>query len=145
MAPDDMKNWSKVILKDMECDERSCQEFCGPLPTKARAAMHNHSRTWHASSMTKDFDPEKPRNNSSQWLARASDEAMDAIEHHEIWEFGPSIDPRPFAISSDRWSAWQPSSRPSSSWDSHALAESKGYLKGTGYGKDKGEITIGVR
>ena len=24
MAPDDLKNWSKVVLKDMACDERSC-------------------------------------------------------------------------------------------------------------------------
>ena len=33
----------------------------------------------------KDLDPEKPRSNSSQWLKRASDEGMDAIEHPEIW------------------------------------------------------------
>ena len=25
MAPDDLKHWSKVILNDMKCDERSCQ------------------------------------------------------------------------------------------------------------------------
>ena len=26
-APDDLKYWSTVILKDMECDERSCQAY----------------------------------------------------------------------------------------------------------------------
>ena len=40
-----------------------------------------------------DLDHEKPRSNSSQWLKRASEEAMDAIGHPEVWEFGPSMDP----------------------------------------------------
>ena len=27
MALDDLQNWPKVILKDMECDDRYCQAF----------------------------------------------------------------------------------------------------------------------
>ena len=93
------------------------------------------------------MDPEKPTSNSSPCLKRASEEAMDAIEHPEIWEFGPSMDPGTFCFStgaSNHWSAWHLSSIPSSYWDPHALAESKGYGKGQELWEGQGDTTIGV-
>jgi hypothetical protein len=77
----------------------------------------------------KDLDPEKPRSNTSQWLKSASEEAMYTIEHPEILQFGHSTDPGHFAGASNPWGAWQPSSRPSSSWDPQAAADNKGYGK----------------
>jgi len=90
-----------------------------------------------------DLDLDQPRSNTSQWLHIASEEATDAIEHPEILEFGPSMDAGHFAGASNPWGAWQPSSRTSSSWDSH-VPEIKGYGKGKSGGKDNGTFGIGI-
>ena len=126
----------------MECDERSCKA-CVALVKKGKKGYAEAYRVLAHLINDKNLDLEKPRINSSQWLKRASEEAMDAIEHPEIlgaWTFNGS---RAFYMSLNHWSAWQPSPRPSSSWGPHAPAESMEYGKGTSYGKDKGTITMG--
>ena len=75
-----------VILKDMECDERYCQA-CVALVRKSNRCYAEACRVLAHLIKDKDLDPVKPRSSSSQWLKRASEEAMDAIEHPEIWEF----------------------------------------------------------
>ena len=85
----------KVNLKDMECDERSRPAFVA-LVTKGKRGYAEACRVLAHLIKDKGLDPEKPRSSSSQWLKRASEEAMDAIEHPEILEFGPSVVPGPF-------------------------------------------------
>ena len=69
----------------------------------------------------KYWGPEQPRSNTSQWLKGASEEAMYAIEHPEMWACGPTMDPIRFTRASDPWGTWQAASRSSSSWDRHDL------------------------
>ena len=87
MAPDDLKHWSKVLLQDMECDERSSQAFV----TLFRKGKRGYAETCGVLAhllKDKDLDPQKPRSNRSQWLKRTSEEASDAIDHPEVWECG---------------------------------------------------------
>jgi hypothetical protein len=143
MAPDDLKNWSKVILNDMACDEISCPTFVALVRTCKRVYAEACKVRAHQIK-NRELDPEQPRGNSSQWLKRASVKAMDAIKHPEILGIGHSMVPGPLTGASNHWSAWQPSSRPSSSWDPHVLVESKGYGKGKSYGKDKRAYVVPI-
>ena len=97
MAPDDLKTWSKVILNDMECEERSCQAFVA-LARKGKRGYAEACRVLAHLIKDKDLDPEKPRSSSSQWLKRASEEAMDALEHPEIFENWTFNGPRTFFV-----------------------------------------------
>ena len=78
MAPDDLKTWSNVILNDTECDERSCQEFVA-LVSKGKRGYAEACRVLAHPIKDKYLDPGQPRICLSQWLKRASAEAMYAI------------------------------------------------------------------
>ena len=68
----------------MECDERSCQA-CLALVKKGKRGYAEACKVLSHLLNDKDWDPEKPRSNTSQWLESAPEEAMDEIEHPEMW------------------------------------------------------------
>ena len=88
-----------MILKGTECDERSCQA-CVAVVRKGKRGYAEACRALAHLTKGKYLDLEKPRSSSSQFLKRAYEEAMYAIEHPEIWDLGPSMDPRPFFYNS---------------------------------------------
>jgi len=114
------------------------QRICGPCQEKKRGDAEARRALAHLIK-DKDCYPEKPRSSSSQWLKRASAEAMYAIEHPDIfWNLDIQwIQVFVFAGASNHWSAWQLASRPSSSSGPYALVESNGY------GKQRQELWAG--
>ena len=74
---------------------------------------------------------------------------MDAIEHPEIWEFGPSMDPGPFFFVKQE--PYIIGVHGSLHQDHQVfgirtpLLSARAMEKGKSYGKDKGNIIIGIR
>ena len=72
---------------------RDFAKACMALVRKGKRGYAEACRVLADLINDKELDLEKPRISSSQCLKRASEEAMYAIEHPEIWEFGPSMVP----------------------------------------------------
>ena len=77
---------------------RYIAKFLWPLSGKGKRGHAESRRVLAHLIKDKDLDPEKPRSNSPQWLKIASAAAMYANERPDIWEFGPSMDPRTFDL-----------------------------------------------